>query len=110
MKCIIALTCLLLATFATSSFAHDGNECANTATKIANQKERIAYTKDCVARAVAHENSESIAQRAKEDVCDQNVRNLKLEGDKMFAYKRHCYQEDDLNPNELPDPRGKGNS
>lgn len=108
MKYIIALTCLLLATFATPSFAHHGNECANTAAKIADQKERTAYTKDCLARAAAHENSESIAQKEKEEGCDQNVKNLKLEGDKKFDYLRHCYQENDLNPNEIPDPRGKG--
>lgn len=108
MKYIIALTCLLLASFATPSFAHHGNECANTAAKIANEKERATYTKDCLARAAAHENSETIGQKEKEATCDQNADNQKLAGDKRFAYLKHCYQENDFNPNEIPDPRGKG--
>jgi len=108
MKYITVFICLLLAIFAIPSYAHQGNECANTAAKIANEKERAAYTKDCLARAAAHENSESIGQKEKEEGCDQNVKNLKLEGDKKFAYLRHCYQENDFNPNEIPDPRGKG--
>lgn len=108
MKYIIALICLLLATFATPSFAHHGNECANTAAKITSEKDRAAYTKDCLARAAAHENSETIGQKEKEATCDQNADNQKLVGDKRFAYLKHCYQENDFNPNEIPDPRGKG--
>lgn len=108
MKYAILLSCLLLASFSTPSFAHHGNECANTAAKIADQKERTAYTKSCLERAAAHENSESIGQKEKEDLCDQNAENQKLAGDKKFAYLKHCYQENDFNPNEIPDPRGKG--
>jgi len=108
MKYFIALTCLLLATFATPSFAHHGNECANSAAKIADSKERTAFTKSCLEKAAAHENSESIAQKEKEATCDQNAKNQKMEGDNKFAYLKHCYQENDFNPNEIPDPRGKG--
>jgi hypothetical protein len=105
MKLLIALTCLLLAAFASPAFAHHGNECANTAATIKDHQERTAYTKDCLARAAAHENSESIGQREKEATCDQNAKNQKMEGDAKFAYLRHCYQENDFNPNEIPDPR-----
>lgn len=105
MKLLIALTCLLLAAFASPAFAHHGNECANSAAKINNSTERTAYTKDCLAKAAAHENSESIGQKQKEATCDQNAKNQKMEGDAKFAYLRHCYQENDFNPNAIPDPR-----
>ena len=108
MKYFIALMSLLLATIASPAFAHQGNDCANTAAKITNFKERQAYTTSCLKKVAARQNSELIGQREKEATCNQNAKNLRFDGNMKAAYLRHCYQENDFNPNEIPDPRGRG--
>jgi hypothetical protein len=106
MKYFIALISLVLATVAAPAFAHRGNDCADAAAKLP-MTQRASFTKGCLARAAAHENSESIAQKEKEAQCDMNVKNMKLTGQKKKDYENHCYQENDFDPTVPPDPRGK---
>ena len=107
MKYFITLISLLLVTVATPAFAHRGNDCADAAAKLP-MAERADFTKGCLARVAAHENSESIGQKQKEAQCDQNAKNQKLAGKMKKDYLNHCYQENDFDPTLPPDPRGKG--
>ena len=104
MKYIITLISAVLITVASPAFAHRGNDCADAAAKLP-MAERADFTKGCLARAAAHENSESIAQKEKEAQCDRNAKNKKLEGDKKKEYLNHCYQENDFDPTLPPHPK-----
>jgi hypothetical protein len=104
MKYIVTLLSVLLITVAGPAFAHRGNDCADAAAKLP-MAERTEFTKACLARAAAHENSESIAQKEKEAQCDVNVKNMKLVGLKKKQYVDHCYQENDFDPTVPPHPQ-----
>jgi hypothetical protein len=101
----VALSCLLLATIATPSYAHEGNDCADKAAKIANHDERETYTKSCLDKVASHENSEKLGQKEKEANCDQNAKNMKLDGKKKSEYLQHCYKENDFDSKAPPNPK-----
>jgi hypothetical protein len=106
MRYIAALTCLLLATLAAPSFAHEmTNDCAAQAAKVADAKERIAAEKDCLAKVASEKSVAEHEQHDKEEHCNTNAKSLKLEGKKKTEYLEHCYKENDFNKNQKPHPK-----
>ena len=106
MKYIAALTCLLFATVAAPTFAHEmTNNCAEQAAKIADVAERNAFTKSCLAKVSSDENVAKAEQHDKEQHCDTNAKSMKLEGKKKTEYLEHCYKETDFSKNQKPHPK-----
>lgn len=105
MKYFITLVSLLLASIAAPAFAHEGNDCAAQAAKIANMQEREAFTKSCLEKVAAPEKSKALGQKEKESNCNQNAKNMHLEGKKKSEYLEHCYRENDFDPNAPPHPK-----
>lgn len=105
MKYVITLVSLMLAATAAPAFAHEGNDCATQAEKIANMAEREAFTKSCLEKAAAPAKSKAIGQKEKEANCNQNAKNMKLEGHKKSEYLEHCYRENDFDPSAPPHPK-----
>lgn len=105
MKPIIAVVaCLLLATVALPSFAHDSTaarECVAKADKIEDSSKRTAFLYDCI-KNIEHA---SFVQAEKAEQCNQNAKNLKLSRHKEDLYLEHCYQENDFNPHQPPHPQ-----
>lgn len=105
MKYIAALTCLLLASFSAPTFAHEmTNDCAAKAEKIANVAERKAAIQACLKEVSSAKNVAKAEQHDKEEHCNTNAKNMKLEGKDKADYLAHCYKEDDLNPKNTPHP------
>ncbi len=105
MKYIAALTCLLLATIAAPSYAHEmTNDCAEKAAKIADTTERTAFEQKCLAD-VSKNTAPKAEQHDKEEHCAQNAKNMKLEGKKKAEYLEHCNHENDFNKNQKPHPK-----
>jgi hypothetical protein len=105
MKYIAALTCLLLATLAAPTFAHEmTNDCAAQAAKVADAKERVAFEKKCLAEVASPKNVAKAEQHDKEEHCNTNAKNQKLEGKMKADYLKHCYKENDFDKSN-PDPR-----
>jgi hypothetical protein len=105
MKYIATLICLLLASFAAPSFAHEmTNDCAVKAEKIANVKEREASIKACLKEVSSAKNVAKAEQHDKEEHCNTNAKSMKLEGKDKTEYLAHCYKENDLNPKNTPHP------
>lgn len=105
MKYIAVLTCVLLTAITPPSFAQDDNKtCAAKAEKITDTAERTAFLKSCLKKRASPEHVSRTAQRHKEAQCDMNAKNKKLEGKEKAEYLEHCYQENDLNPEQKPHP------
>ncbi|OGT19052.1 MAG: hypothetical protein A2342_06580 [Gallionellales bacterium RIFOXYB12_FULL_54_9] len=104
MKYIATLTCLLLAAFATPSFAHEHNDCADKAAKIA-AADRTAFLKSCLKEAGSPANTAHAKQHDKEQHCDTNAKSMKLEGKDKSEYLDHCYKENDFDKNAKPHPK-----
>ena len=106
MKYIATLICLLLASFAAPTFAHEmTNDCAAKAAKIADAKERVAAEKACLAEVASPKNVEKAEQHDKEEHCNTNAKNMKLDGKKKTEYLNHCYKENDFDPKNTPHPK-----
>ncbi len=106
MKYVAALTCLLLATIAAPTFAHEmTNDCAEKAAKIADTAQRAAAEKACLAEVSAPKNVEKAEQHDKEEHCNTNAKNMKLEGKKKQEYLDHCYKESDFKKDQKPHPK-----
>ena len=102
----IVLTSLLLAAIAAPAFAHDAEyakECSKEGAKISNAHKRDLFLKSCLKRIdmTAFQFSEKAEQ------CDQNAKNMKLDGKKKDAYLEHCYLEDDTHPSPKQTPHPK---
>jgi hypothetical protein len=105
MKYIAALICLLLASFSASTFANEmTNDCAAKAEKIANVAEREASIKACLKEVSSAKNVAKAEQHDKEEHCNTNAKNMKLEGKDKADYLAHCYKENDLNPKNTAHP------
>ena len=105
-KNIFVLISFLLAAIAAPAFAHDAEyakECSKEAAKISNAHKRDTFLKSCLKRIdmTAFQFSEKAEQ------CDQNAKNMKLDGKKKDAYLEHCYLEDDTHPNPKQTPHPK---
>jgi Skp family chaperone for outer membrane proteins len=106
MKYIATLICLLLASFSAPTFAHEmTNDCAAKAEKIANVAEREASIKACLAEVSSAKNVAKAEQHDKEEHCNTNAKNMKLEGKKKTEYLNHCYKENDFDPKNTPHPK-----
>jgi hypothetical protein len=104
MKYIIALSSLLLAIVAAPTFAHEmTNECATKAAKITDTAEHSKFMESCL-KHEAEEKSAKEEQHDKEQHCDTNAMNMKLEGEKKAAYLKHCYKENDFDKSN-PHPK-----
>lgn len=103
---IIALTSLLLVTIATPAFAHSpeyAKECTKDSEKITGAHAKNAFLASCLKNI----NMTVFQMEEKAEQCDQNAKNMKLEGDKKDAYLEHCYLEDDTHPNSKQKPHPK---
>ncbi|WP_283742903.1 hypothetical protein [Sideroxydans sp. CL21] len=104
MKNLIALTCLLLASFATPSFAHEStNDCDKQAATITDTAKRAEFMKSCL-KKVDEEKSYEQDLHDKRQHCDTNAENMKLEGKKKEEYLNHCYKENDFDKSN-PHPK-----
>lgn len=103
---IIALTGLFLLSIATPAFAHNP-EYAKTCTKesenFTNAHAKSAFLKSCLKQI----DMTAFQMEEKAEQCDQNAKNMKLEGERKDAYLEHCYLKDDThpNPNQKPYPK-----
>jgi Ni/Co efflux regulator RcnB len=105
MRTIAALICLLLASFAAPSFAHEmTNDCAAKVAKITNTEERAKAEKECLAKVASPENVAKHEQHDKQEHCDTNAKGMKLKGKDKTDYLAHCYHENDFDKNQLPHP------
>lgn len=105
MKYVAALICLLLASIAAPSYAHEmTNDCAAQAAKIANTAERSAFEKKCLAEVSSPANVEKAELHDKKQHCDTNADNMKLTGKKKTEYLNHCYKENDFDKSN-PHPK-----
>lgn len=105
-KNMVVITSFLLAAVAAPAFAHDAEyakECSKEGAKISNVHKRDAFLKSCLKRIdmTAFQFSEKAEQ------CDQNAKNMKLNGKKKDEYLKHCYLEDDTHPNTKQTPHPK---
>ncbi len=106
MKYLAALTCLLLTAIAAPSYAHEmTNTCAEKNANIADGAARDAAIKKCLAEVSSEKNVAAAEQHDKEQHCDTNAQNMKLEGKKKAEYLEHCYHESDLNPHQKAHPK-----
>ncbi len=111
MKYLIALIGLLLVTVATPVFADEKNECCVDAEKDACEAkaaklgpgEHKAFMKSCLEKAA--KQSKTMTQKNKEEQCEQNVKNMNLEGEKKKEYLEHCYRENDFDRDAPPHPK-----
>lgn len=94
MKYIAALTGLLLTSIATAAFAVPGNDCAARSEKVA-VTEKDDFLKACLAEASAPAKITEAKHKHKKARCEQNAKNMKLQGKDKGEY-----QEDCLNKNQ----------
>jgi hypothetical protein len=105
-KIIFVLISLLLVTIAAPAFAHNpeyANECAKESEQMSNSHEKTVFLKLCLKNI----NMTNFQLAEKAEYCDQNSKNMKLEGKKKDEYLEHCFFEDDThpNPNQKPHPK-----
>jgi hypothetical protein len=89
MKHIAALTCLLLISIAPTAFALPNNDCAARSEKV-NQAERENFMKTCLAEVGTPDKVKEAKQKHKKARCDQNAKNMKLEGAEKGNYQSEC--------------------
>jgi hypothetical protein len=94
MKYIAALTGLLLISIAPAALAGPGNDCAARSEKVA-VTEKDDFLKTCLAEASAPAKIKEAKHKHKKARCEQNAKNMKLQGKDKGEY-----QEDCLNKNQ----------
>ncbi len=94
MKYIAALTCLFLTAVANSAFALPDNDCVARSEKV-QVTEREAFMKSCLAQAGTPAKVKEAKQQHKSARCEQNAKNMKLQGSEKGSYKEDC-----INKNE----------
>ena len=94
MKYIAALTGLLLISIAPAAVAGPSNDCAARSEKVA-VSEKDAFLKTCLAEASAPAKIKEAKHKHKKARCEQNAKNMKLQGKDKGEY-----QEDCLNKNQ----------
>ena len=103
MKYIAALTCLLLTFFANPAFAVAGNDCAAKSEKV-KVTERDEFMKSCLAQVGTPANVKEAKQKHKSARCEQNAKNMKLQGDDKGNYQADCINKNEavVAANTLP--------
>ena len=102
-KHIIVLTSAWLATIAAPAFAHDSphaQECTTQGEKITDLSKRNIFLASCLKNI----DIAPFVQLEKAEQCNQNAKNMKLEGQKQDEYLEHCYQEDYTHPERKQKP------
>ncbi len=94
MKYIAALTCLFLTAVANPAFALPDNDCVARSEKV-QVTEREAFMKSCLAQAGTPAKVKEAKQQHKSARCEQNAKNMKLQGSEKGSYKEDC-----INKNE----------
>ncbi len=94
MKYIAALTCLLLTSIANPAFAAPGNDCAARSEKV-NVTERDAFMKSCLAEAGSPANVKEAKHKHKTARCEQNAKNMKLQGSEKGEYQSDCVNKNE---------------
>ena len=94
MKYIAALTCLLLTSIVNPAFALGGNDCAARSEKV-KVTERDEFMKSCLAQVGTPANVKEAKQKHKTARCEQNAKNMKLQGNDKGNYQADC-----INKNE----------
>jgi hypothetical protein len=89
MKYIAALTCLLLVSIAPAAFAVPSNDCAARSEKVA-VTEKDDFLKACLAEASAPSKVKEAKHSHKKARCEQNAKNMKLQGDEKGKYQAEC--------------------
>jgi hypothetical protein len=104
MKYIAAIICLLLTTVTAPALAHEVNTCADQAEKV-KINDRDEFLKSCLAKLATPENVAKSEKHDKQQHCDTNAKNMKLDGKKKTEYLDHCYHENDFDPKNKPHPK-----
>ncbi len=94
MKYIAALTCLLLTSIANPAFAAPGNDCAARSEKVELTK-RDEFMKSCLAQAGTPANVKEAKQKHKTARCEQNAKNMKLQGADKGNYQADCVNKNE---------------
>ncbi len=94
MKYIAALTGLLLISIAPAVFAVPTNDCAARGEKVA-VTERDAFLKSCLAEAGAPTKVKEAKQKHKKARCEQNAKNMKLQGEDKGSYQEECVNKNE---------------
>lgn len=87
MKHIAVLFALLLST--TTHAALEGTECEARSEKM-KESERVPFMKSCLENARKPENVKEIERRHKSALCEQNAKNMKLQGSDKSHYETNC--------------------
>jgi hypothetical protein len=94
MKFIAALTGLLLISIAPSTFALPSNDCAAKSEKV-NLADREQFMKKCLAEVGAPEKVKEAKQKHKKARCEQNAKNMKLQGEDKGNYQAECVNKNE---------------
>jgi hypothetical protein len=94
MKHFAVLTCLLLSVVAGHAFAAPGNDCAARSEKV-KPSEREAFMKSCLAQVGSPANVKEAKQRHKSARCEQNAKNMKLQGSEKGDYQAECVNKNE---------------
>lgn len=103
MKYIAALTCLLLTSIVNPAFAVQGNDCAARSEKVELTK-RDEFMKSCLAQVGTPANVKEAKQKHKTARCEQNAKNMKLQGADKGSYQADCVNKNEavVAANTLP--------
>lgn len=103
MKYIAVLTCLLLTSIANTSFAVQGNDCAARSEKV-KVTERDEFMKSCLAQVDTPANVKEAKQKHKSARCEQNAKNMHLQGADKGNYQADCINKNEavVAANTLP--------
>lgn len=94
MKCPKSLPIIILSVVAVSAEANDGRGCLAQSAELKNQ-ERTAFLTKCLADVSKSENVFVETMKHKLQRCDQNTKNLALQGQDKGDYIYSCLSKND---------------
>lgn len=95
MKCSWwVLQCLILSLSATAWAAADSQSCEAKSQQIKGEAHN-KFLISCLARASSPENVKAVATQRKRALCEQNSKNMRLEGGKKSNYINDCMNKDE---------------
>ncbi len=95
MKCSWwVLQCLILSLSTTAWAAADSQNCEAKSQQIKGEA-RNQFLISCLARASSPENVKTVAAQKKRALCEQNSKNMRLEGGKKSGYINDCMNKDE---------------
>ena len=103
MKYIAALTCLFLTAVAVPAYAVPANDCAARSEKV-KLTERDEFMKSCLEQAGSPAKIKEAKEKHKSARCEQNAKNMKLEGSEKGQYQADCVNKNEavVAANALP--------